>query len=434
MATNFQEQFDKERPVAGPAFWQKLRREGLERFSALGFPTRRMEEWKYTGVQDIAEGEFRLAKDKELANFTLEEMHRLAFSILPGPRLVFLNGFFHPVLSDLSGLPAGVKVKSLAQALLEEPSRIEAVLGSRVKVKNRAFAALNAAFLSDGAFICLSPNTEVKAPIQLLFVSRSNGQATISHPRVLIQAEAGSKASVIETYVGAGSYFTNAVTEILVGEGAQLEHVKLQGESEAAFHVASIAVHQDRDSRYANHSISLGAALARHDIETVLDAEGAFGALNGLYMVTGKQHVDHHTNIEHAKPHGGSAELYKGILDGQSQAVFDGRILVQPDAQQTSSQQTNKNLLLSDEALVNTKPLLEIFANDVKCSHGATIGRLDENQVFYLRSRGIEQTLARSLLTYAFASDLLAALPHEPLRERLKGLIFSRLMPGKEAA
>ncbi|HEX5035101.1 MAG TPA: SufD family Fe-S cluster assembly protein, partial [bacterium] len=295
MATNFQEQFDQERPLAGPAFWRNLRRQGLESFAGLGFPSRRLEAWKYTGVQDIAEGDFRLAKDKELANFSLEEMHRLAFSILPGPRLVFLNGFFHPVLSDLSGLPAGVKVKSLAQALLEEPTRIETALGSRVKVQDRAFAALNAAFLSDGAFICLPRNVEVAAPIQLLFVSRSNGQATISHPRVLILAEAGSKASVIETYVGAGSYFTNAVTEILVEAGAQLEHVKLQGESESAFHVASIGVHQERDSRYANHSISLGAALARHDIETVLDAEGAFGALNGLYMVTGKQHVDHHT-------------------------------------------------------------------------------------------------------------------------------------------
>ncbi|HCU24691.1 MAG TPA: Fe-S cluster assembly protein SufD [Deltaproteobacteria bacterium] len=428
MATDFVRQFERDLPLAGPAFWQKLRREGLEHFSRQGFPTRRLEEWKYFSVQDIAETDFHLGRDKALAGFTLEEMHRLAFCILPGIRLVFLNGHFHPTLSDLSKLPPGVKVKSLAQALQEDSAILEEHLAQQVSAQQHPFVALNTAFLQDGVFLQLERGTVLEKPVQLLFVSHGNGTAAISHPRVLVLAGPESQASLIETYVGEACYFTNAVTEIVAAVGAVIEHTKLQGESDAGFHLASTGVRQARDSRYTSHSISLGARLCRNDLSTLLDAPGAAATLNGLYVVSGKQVVDNHTNIDHAQPHCDSAELYKGILDGAAQGVFNGRILVRPDAQQTASSQTNKNLILSEDALINTKPLLEIYANDVKCSHGATIGRLDENQVFYLRSRGIDARLARSLLTYAFASDVLALLKQEALRERLQSLMFARLM------
>ncbi len=433
MLASYQQSYERSLDPKAPAFLRERRQAGIERFAALGFPNRRMEEWKYTSVEPIASREFQLGGDKEVARFTLEEMHRMAFCVLPGPRLVFLNGHFHPALSDISGLPAGVRCKSLAQALQEDAASLEAHLGRQVDSKDRAFVALNDAFLQNGAYLFLPRGTVLPQPIQLLFVSHGNGTAVVSHPRVLVVAEAQSQATLIETYVGQGAYFTNAVTEIAAGEGAVIEHIKLQGESESAFHIASIGVRQSRDSQYTSHSLSLGAALARNDLGTVLDAEGAGATLNGLYMVSGSQHVDNHTNIDHAKPHCTSAELYKGILDGKSQGVFNGRILVRPDAQKTSSQQSNKNLILSDDALINTKPLLEIYANDVKCNHGATIGRLDANQVFYLRSRGIDAALARSILTYAFASDVVAMMRQEPLRERLQQWIFARLMPGKEA-
>jgi len=434
MTTSYQQAFDKELSRDVPGFLRQLRNEGMERFAKLGFPNRRMEEWKYTGVDPIAQGNFQLGGDKEVSRFTLEEMHRMAFCVLPGPRLVFLNGHFHSALSDLSGLPAGVQLKNLEQALQDDPARVEAYLGRQVGFREQAFAALNTAFLRNGAYLYLPRGAVLAQPVQLLFVSHGNGTAVVSHPRVLVVAESQSQATLIETYVGEGAYFTNAVTEIVAGEGAVIEHVKLQGESDSAFHIASIGVHQDRDSRYTSHSISMGGALTRNDLGTTLDAEGAGAIFNGLYMVTGRQHVDNHTSIDHAKPHCTSAELYKGILDGHSQGVFNGRILVRPDAQKTSSQQTNKNLILSEDALINTKPLLEIYANDVKCNHGATIGRLDENQVFYLRARGIDAKLARSLLTYAFASEVVGQIRQDLLRERLQQLIFARLMPGKEAA
>jgi len=434
MATDFLKSFEKGFPKQAPDYIQKLRRAGINRFSELGYPTRRLESWRYTSVEPIIAAEFHRGGDKEVSCFTLEEMHRMAFCVLAGPRLVFLNGHYHAALSDTAGLPAGVQLLELGEAFQKDGARIEGVLAQGVDFQNQAFAALNTAFLENGAYLFLPKGTVVSQPIQLIFVSHGNGKTIISHPRILVLAEAGAQATLIETYVGDGLYFTNTVTEIITGEGAVLEHVKLQGESKAAFHIASTGVQQARDSQYTSHSISLGAALARHDLGTLLDAEGASVTLNGLYMANGTQHVDNQTNIDHAKPHCTSSELYKGILDGQSQGVFNGRILVRPDAQKTSSQQTNKNLILSDEALVNTKPLLEIYANDVKCAHGATIGRLDDNQVFYLRSRGIDASLARSILTYAFASDVVAQIKQDLLRERLQQWIFARLMPGKEAA
>ncbi len=434
MATDFLKSFEKGFPGPVPDYVQKLRRSGIERFSALGYPTRRQEAWKYTSVDPIVEGEFHRGGDKEVSCFTLEEMHRMAFCVLPGPRLVFLNGHYHAALSNTSGIPTGVQLLELGSALQKDGARLEGALGQGVDFQNHPFAALNTAFLENGAYLFLPQGTVLSQPIQLIFVSHGNGKSIISHPRIAVIAEAGSQATLIETYVGEGHYFTNTVTEILAGEGAVLEHIKLQGESKAAFHIASTGVRQAKDSQYTSHSISLGAALARHELGTLLDAEGAGATLNGLYMVNGKQHVDNQTNIDHAKPHCTSSELYKGVLDGQSQGVFNGRILVRPDAQKTASQQTNKNLILSDDALVNTKPLLEIYANDVKCAHGATIGRLDENQVFYLRSRGIDAALARSILTYAFASDVVAQIKQDLLRERLQQWIFARLMPGKEAA
>jgi len=269
----------------------------------------------------------------------------------------------------------------------------------------------------------------LQAPIHLLFVSSAPGNATLSQPRNLIVLGAGSQATVVETYAGLSDevYFTNVVTEIVLGDNASLDHYKLQEEGARAFHIALTQVHHGRESRFTSHSIALGAALARNDVRALFATEGSECTLNGLYMATGKQHLDNRTLIDHQSPRCTSRELYKGVLDGQSRGVFSGRVLVRHDAQKTDASQTNKNLLLSDEALVDTKPQLEIFADDVKCAHGAAVGQLDEDALFYLRSRGIGQEAAKSLLTYAFASEMVNLIPLAPLRSRVRELVTSRL-------
>jgi Fe-S cluster assembly protein SufD len=266
-------------------------------------------------------------------------------------------------------------------------------------------------------------------PIHLLFVSTAHGKPTLSQPRNLIVLGVGSQATVIETWAGLSDevYFTNAVTEVVLGDNARLDHYKLQGEAAGAFHIALTQVQQGRDSRFNSHSVALGAALARNDLRALFASQGSECTLNGLYMATGKQHLDNRTLIDHQSPRCTSRELYKGVLDGQSRGVFSGRVLVRHDAQKTDASQTNKNLLLSDEAVVDTKPQLEIFADDVKCAHGAAVGQLDEDALFYLRSRGIDQEAAKGLLTYAFASEMVNLIPLAPLRERVRELVASRL-------
>jgi Fe-S cluster assembly protein SufD len=343
--------------------------------------------------------------------------------------MVFLNGRFSRELSSFRKLPNGLQLISLATALQSDPGTLVSYLARYASHDEHAFAALNTAFIEDGAFIFIPKDVVVGLPIHLLFISTSGGKPTVSHPRNLIVAEANSQVSIVESYFGLndGTYFTNAVTEIVVNDNAIVDHYKLQRESMHAFHFSTLQVQQSRSSSFSTHSIALGGALVRNDVNTVLNGEGAEATLDGLYVVSGQQHVDNHTRIEHAKPHCSSRELYKGILDQKARAVFNGRIIVRPDAQKTDSKQTNKNLLLSEEALANTNPQLEIYADDVKCTHGATIGQLSTDALFYLRTRGIGLETARNLLTYAFANEITNRIKIEPLRAELEMLLFSRL-------
>ncbi len=420
MIQNFSEHFQKNFSHQGPTWLKKMREEGMERFSTLGFPTPQWEEWKYTSLKSLQENSFELARPSSSPQNLKENLKNL----FPHEQnqIVFVNGYYSPELSSLKGLPSGVIVASLSQVLEKEPARIEPYLTQIAKDKAHPLLALNTAFIQEGAFVYLPEGTILKEPVSLLFLSDAQKTPFVSHPRNLIVAEKNSGAKIVETYVGEGlePYFTNAVTEIKLSEGAKIDHYKFQRESLEAFHLATLAVQQERSSHFTSHSFSWGARLARNDLSALLAAEGSECTLNGLYLGQGKQHIDHHTSIDHAMPRCTSHELYKGILSDQSQAVFNGRIVVQPLAAHTQAIQMNKNLLLSKDASINTKPLLEILNNDVKCNHGATIGQLDENQIFYLRSRGISDLKARHLLTYAFANDLLQKIRVDSLRTTLE--------------
>ena len=406
-----------------------LRQAAFARFAELGLPTTQDEDWKYTSLAPLTQIQF--APPEEARPPTLEQLDRLA-GVSPGDaaiRLVFVDGRYRAELSSRGTSTGGAYIGGLGTAHAERPEFVERELARHADYQRDALTALNTAFIEDGAFIHLPAGTVVQAPIHLLFVSSASGKATLSQPRNLIVLGAGSQATVIETWAGLSDevYFTNAVTEVVLGDNAQLDHYKLQEEGARAFHIALTQVQHGRDSRFNSHSVALGAALARNDVRALFAREGSECTLNGLYMATGKQHLDNRTLIDHQSPRCTSRELYKGVLDGQSRGVFSGRVLVRHDAQKTDASQTNKNLLLSDEAVVDTKPQLEIFADDVKCAHGAAVGQLDEDALFYLRSRGIGQEAAKSLLTYAFASEMVNLIPLAPLRARVRELVTSRL-------
>ncbi|MFQ5816518.1 MAG: Fe-S cluster assembly protein SufD [Terriglobia bacterium] len=426
----------RERALAGHGrpWLDRIRKDAILRFADLGFPTMRKEQWKFTSVAPIAKMPFQPAGVAG-NGLTPEKLQRLPFADLGCSRLVFVNSRYRPELSLLHGLPEGVRSGSLAAALGSEERFLEEHLARYAAFQEHAFVALNTAFLNDGAFIYIPKGRVVEKPIHLLFVSTAGAEAVVSHPRTLIVMGPDSEATIIESYLGLGNgvYFTNAVNELVVGENAVVDHYKLQMESEQSFHIATLQVQQGRSSSVSSHFLSLGGALVRNDINAVLEGEGINCTLNGLYLVLGQQHVDNHTLIDHAKPHGTSQELYKGILAGKATAVFNGAIVVRKDAQKTDAIQRNKNLLLSDDAVVNTKPQLEIRANDVKCTHGATIGQLDPNAIFYLRARGIGQEAARKLLIYAFARDIISRIKIGPLQDGLEKLLFARLSQGQKA-
>ncbi len=411
-----------------PAWLHAARKGAMVRFVELGFPSRQLEDWRYTNVAPIAKTPFRSAAAPERAP-SLPDPEHLPVPLGHDRRLVFVNGRPSPELSSLAGLEPRARVESLARVLTADPGRIEAYLGRLAAPEEQAFVALNTAFLADGALVHLPRDATLDEPIYLAFLSHPGAEASATHPRVLVVAEPGSRASVVEVYVSLaeGVHFTNAVTEIFVGENAQLEHVKLQCEDDAAFHVGTIQARQERASRFVSYSLSFGAALTRTDVNVLLAAEGAECVLNGLYVGTGNQHVDHHTRIDHARPQGTSRELYKGILDGSARGVFNGRIVVRPDAQKTDARQKNDNLLLAPGADVNTKPVLEIHADDVKCSHGSTVGHLDEDALFYLRSRGLPERQARGLLTRGFATGVTREIADPLLRAAVERLVVKRL-------
>ena len=408
----------------------------MARFDALGFPTTKNEDWHFTSVAPIAEQTFRAAMTSKVGvssegstagMVARADLRRFTFDQPAWHTLVFVNGEFSEGLSSYAGLGEKVRVNSLAKAIRSGVGRPERHLGKIAGFENHAFTALNTAFIRDGAFIELQANAVVDEPIHLLFVSEGEGEA-ISHPRNLIVAAENSCASIIESYISIrdSSYFTNAVTEIALGEGARVDHYKIQRESEKAFHVGTTQIRQDRDSQLHSFSFAVGGLLARTNIYTSLVGPAATCTLNGLYLTDGVQHIDNQTSIEHIAPNCPSHEVYKGVLDGRSHGVFNGKVYVHPEAQKTDGKQSNNNLLLSPTARVDTKPQLEIFADDVKCTHGATVGRLDEVAMFYLNSRGIGPETARMLLTYAFAADVLETIELQPMKEHLEKMVLSR--------
>jgi Fe-S cluster assembly protein SufD len=406
------------------------RKAAIARFAELGFPTTQHEEWKYTNVAPIVRTSYKPAGH---ANVAARQLAPFLFGDEFVHTVVFLNGWFSAELSRGVRLPAGVEVTSLRAALKERRAWVELHLARYANFREQPFTALNTAFMQDGACVYIPKGAVVEEPIHLLFVTVADGQPQVCYPRVLIVAEQSSQATVIESYAGlaSGPYLTNAVTEIVVGENAVLDHYKVQRESEAAFHMSTFHLRQLRSSNVTSHLSSLGGALVRHDIDTVLDGDGCDCTLNGLYVLTGQQHCDNHLRVEHAKPHGDSREFFKGILDGEAHGAFSGRIIVRQDAQKTDAKQTNMNLLLSEDARVDSKPQLEIFADDVKCTHGATIGQIDEEALFYLRSRGLSKEAARSLLVFAFASESIDRVRFDPLRLRLAELILTKLPQGE---
>jgi len=404
-----------------PAWLESGRQAALECFRAGGFPTQRQEEWKYTDIRPIAGRKFRRAgAPAGTAANALAAAHRLG----AGAELVFVDAMH--VAGPAPSIP-GARIQPLSAALGGRPDLVQPYLGRHADIRRNGFVALNTALLGDGAVVNIEDGASVEAPIHLLFAAA--GGATAAYPRNLIVLGRNARATVIENYAGpdGAEYLTNAVTEIVLGSGAVLEHYRLQQEGSQGFHVGGTIVRQERDSRLVSHTLSLGAALSRCDLDVRLAGEGATAVLNGLYVCSGRQHVDHHLRVDHLAPRTTSEQLYRGVLDGRSRAVFNGKVVVHRGAVKTDARQSNANLLLTDEAEVDTKPELEIYADDVKCSHGATVGRLDGDMLFYLRSRAIPEAVARSLLIYAFAEDLIRRIGVKPIRERVERTVAGRL-------
>ena len=416
---------------SAPSWLKEIREGAITRFAELGFPTMKQEEWRFTSVAPIAETRFMLP---HVPRSSLPHPRDIEPLLLGrGPTIVFIDGQVAPELSSAAGLPAGVQLTSLAAALQVGPvgELARQHLAGYARWRESAFAALNTAFLADGAFVYVPAQTVLEQPLEVLFVATAQGNEgpTVSHPRSLIVIEPGAQAVVVESYVALaeGVYWTNAVTEVVVGDGARAEYYRVQREGRRAYHVATTHSQQGRDSFLGLHAVTLGGLLARHDIHTVLDGAGAELVLNGLYMLGRTQHADHHTVIDHAKPHCASHEFFNGVLDQRAHGVFTGRIIVRPGAQRTDSKQTNNNLLLSTEARADSQPQLEIYADDVKCTHGSTVGPLDQTAVYYLRSRGLSPETARSLLTYGFAAEILGRMQRADLRDHLDRLVRAGL-------
>ncbi len=405
-----------------PELLQNLRQRGRESFAALGLPSRRQEEWRFTRLKGIEDKIFQppdvVASSIDISLWRVSNAHLL----------VFVDGIYSPDVSEISDLPDGVVVSNLVLATASESKAVSEHLGSLAGLERHPFAALNTALVADGAFIHLPAGVELERPIQLVFVSGSEGRSTLSAPRILIVAEAASRATVVEQYLGdGGASLSCPVSEIVLAEDAVLGHVVVQEEEISAHHLAVRQIKLAAASRYSAQTVSLGGALARTDIGVVLDGEGVEASLDGLYLADGAQQADTHLTVRHARPDCNSHQLYKGILAGSARAVFNGRIIVDQDAQKTDANQSNRNLLLSDDATVHSNPQLEIFADDVRCTHGSTVGRLDEEAVFYLRSRGIARDEAIRLLTLAFAGEILERVPVEELRGRLEQVIALHL-------
>ncbi len=404
----------------------QLRKEAISNFSELNFPNIKDEEWKYTNVSPLLKYNFKPSLVK--GNITNNEVSKFLFDKLEHNLLVFVNGHFDEKVSRVKNLPKGVIAGSIAEAIKEKSQVIKEHFGKYADFKNQIFTALSTAYIKDGAFIYVPDGKIIEEAFHILFLTNSDDNKILSQPRNLFVIGKNSQVTIIEHYSSLGEdiYFTNAVTEIFADENAVVDHIKLQEESKKAFHIGRMEVDQERSSNFSSHSISFGADLSRNDFNTKFNDEGGECMLNGLFLLDGTQLFDVHTMIDHAKPHCNSHEHYKGILDDKSRGVFNGKVMVRKDAQKTNAFQENNNIILSNNALVDTKPQLEIFADDVKCSHGATIGQLDKDSMFYLKSRGIGEETARTILIHAFAIDVIKSIKVKAIKDYIEEILSKR--------
>ena len=411
--------------VQAPAWLKERRDQASKRFAEVGFPTTRLEDWRFTNIAPIADSKYPLAQGSFKHAASL-----IAGVNVPGAvRLAIVNGEFVPALSDLSALPKGLRIVGLRDGVRDASDGLEQHIAKVFNIDAHPFAALNTSLLDDGVAIFIAHGAAIETPIHIVTVTGSDSGAVASHPRVLVVAGDNSQARIAQTFIGAAdaAYFTNSVAEVVVGQGAIVDYYTDQRESENAFHVANLQAHVSAKGVFASHAFLTGARIMRHDIGIALKGEGADCTMNGVYLADGDRLMDTHTSLDHAMPHCTSHELYKGILAGRSRAVFNGRIIVRIDAQKTDAKQTNRALLLSDDATINSNPQLEIFADDVKCTHGAAVGQLDEEAMFYLQARGLSRVEARDMLLHAFAGEVLEGIKIPALREQIEQNFFAAL-------
>ena len=425
---NYSADFTQLQNIEKNNWFTKQRQLAFNIFQESGFPNTKNEDWKYTDVKPISRNIFSNITESNVA-INDDELDATLFKNLECINLVFINGAYSEKYSNIKNISDKTVIKNMANALVNDESSLKKHMTQYASADSGPFEALNIAFIQDGAYINIPANTNIEKPINITYISKGNSNKFATHPRNLILLGENSNATVIENYVSNGetNYFTNSVTETVLLQGSSLIHYKIQQESSNAFHIANLNTSQSKDSRFESHSISVGGALVRNNINASLDEEGAEIIMNGLYITENTQHVDNHTRVDHLKPHTHSHQNYRGVLNGKSRGVFNGKVVVHPQAQKIEAYQNNANLLLSDDSEIDTKPELEIYADDVKCTHGATVGQLDDNMLFYLRSRAVDEQTAKNLLTYAFADEVINNISSKPIKNKLEHLIISRL-------
>ena len=422
----YSEIFDQSSTLSAQPQWlQTLRKEAFARFAETGFPTTHDEDWRFTNVSAVSNTAFEAGQNERVSQEQLKQFGTSEFAT----QLVFVNGLFSEDLSNVASVPKGVRVASLAAQIHVDPASLEPHLGKYLDSQRDAFCALNTAFLEDGVFVHVPQGVVVETPIYVLYVTAPGAKPTMNHPRNLIVAEKNSQVTVVEDYVslGDGATFSNAATELIAGDNAQIQHYMIVREGAGSNNFSTLRIQQGRSANVATHSLLLGGSLIRNNVHPVLAGEGSECLINGLFMGNGAQHMDNYMLVEHASPHCDSRQFYNGILNGNAHGVFHGRIIVHKDAQKTDAKQTNRNLLLSDDAQIDTKPQLEIYADDVKCTHGATIGQFDDTALFYLRSRGLPEASARHLLLLAFANECLDRMNSTQVRDHIEKLVVAAL-------
>ena len=419
-------EFQKRAAGRDLSWLRNLRESAFARFCEVGFPTTHDEDWRFTNVSPIAKASFELSRDTRITKQEVEQFGVAGF----GWQLVFVNGQFSRELSAIGQLPAGVSVNSLAEEISANSSFVESHLGRYLDIRRDAFSALNTAFAEDGGYVHVRRGVVLAEPVYLLFISTASDKPLMSHPRNLIVIENEAQATIVEDYVSTGETvaFSNTATELIAGENATVSHYMVEREHRQAFNISTLRIQQGRSANVSSHSVLLGGGLVRNNVHPVLAGEGGECLINGLFIGNGRQHLDNYMQVEHASPHCASRQFYNGILDDYAHGVFHGRIIVHKNAQKTDAKQTNRNLLLSDDARIDTKPQLEIYADDVKCTHGATIGQIEENALFYLRSRGIDEISARKLLLLAFANECLDRMAAGVARDHVENLIHAHLL------